>query len=94
MIDEVLKGTNSDDRHRGAIALIKQLNKAEAFGFVSTHDIELGNITNQLDKIKNYSFNSIIEGDEIIFDYTLTEGICKSLNATKLMQNIGIDIPE
>ena len=94
MIDEVLKGTNSDDRHKGATALIKQLNSTDAFGFVSTHDIELGNITNQLKHVKNYSFNSIIEGDEIIFDYTLTDGICKSFNATKLMQNMGIDIPD
>lgn len=92
MVDEVLKGTNSEDRHKGAIALIRQLNKAEAFGFVSTHDIGLGNITNELQGVKNYSFNSIIEGDEIIFDYTLTEGICKSFNATKLMQKMGIQI--
>lgn len=92
MVDEVLKGTNSEDRHKGAIALIKQLNKQHAFGFVSTHDIGLGNITNELQGVKNYSFNSIIEGDEIIFDYTLTEGICKSFNATKLMQKMGIEI--
>lgn len=94
MIDEVLKGTNSEDRHKGASALIHQLNKAYAFGFVSTHDIELGNITNELKGVKNYSFNSVIEGDEIIFDYTLTEGICKSFNATKLMQLMGIEIIE
>lgn len=94
MIDEVLKGTNSEDRHKGAIALIKQLNSAYAFGFVSTHDIELGNITNELNGVKNYSFNSEIIGDEIKFDYTLTPGICKSFNATKLMQKMGIQIPE
>lgn len=94
MIDEVLKGTNSKDRHKGALALIKQLNLAYAFGFVSTHDIELGNITNELKGVKNYSFNSEIIGDEIKFDYTLTPGICKSFNATKLMQKMGIQIPE
>ncbi len=93
MIDEVLKGTNSEDRHKGALALIKQLNQAYAFGFVSTHDIELGNITNELQGVKNYSFNSEIIGDEIKFDYTLTPGICKSFNATKLMQKMGIQIP-
>lgn len=92
MVDEVLKGTNSEDRHKGAIALIRQLNKKHAFGFVSTHDIGLGNITNELQGVKNYSFNSVIKGDEIIFDYTLTEGICKSFNATKLMQQMGIEI--
>lgn len=92
MIDEVLKGTNSEDRHKGAIALIRQLNQQHAFGFVSTHDIGLGNITNELKGVKNYSFNSVIAGDEITFDYTLTEGICQSFNATKLMQKMGIEI--
>lgn len=94
MIDEVLKGTNSEDRHKGAIALVKQLNKAHAFGLVSTHDIVLGNLTNELQGVKNYSFNSQIVADEIIFDYTLTDGICQSFNATKLMQKMGIEIPE
>ena len=94
MIDEVLKGTNSEDRHKGAIALIKQLNKANAFGFVSTHDIVLGNITNELEGVKNYSFNSTISGDEIHFDYTLTPGLCKGFNATKLMQLMGIEVEQ
>lgn len=94
MIDEVLKGTNSEDRHKGAIALIKQLNRSNAFGLVSTHDLVLGSLANQLKGVKNYSFNSEIKGDEINFDYTLTDGICKSFNATKLMQNMGIDIPD
>ncbi|KYG84515.1 hypothetical protein AWW67_05235 [Roseivirga seohaensis] len=92
MIDEVLKGTNSEDRHTGAIALIRQLNKSYAFGFVSTHDLTLGKITTELQGIKNYSFNSVIENDDIIFDYTLTPGLCKSFNATKLMQKMGIEI--
>ncbi|MGW8121771.1 MutS-related protein [Roseivirga echinicomitans] len=92
MIDEVLKGTNSEDRHTGAIALIRQLNKSHAFGFVSTHDLTLGKITTELQGIKNYSFNSVIENDDIIFDYTLTPGLCKSFNATKLMQKMGIEI--
>ncbi|MBO6661593.1 MAG: hypothetical protein JJ909_16950 [Roseivirga sp.] len=92
MIDEVLKGTNSDDRHKGATALIKQLNKTNAFGFVSTHDIVLGNMTNELAGVKNYSFNSTITGNEIHFNYKLTPGLCKSFNATKLMQLMGIEV--
>ena len=93
MIDEVLKGTNSDDRHKGALALIKQLNKTNAFGLVSTHDLVLGGITNELSGVRNYSFNSRIENEEILFDYQLTPGICKSFNATQLMKNMGIEIP-
>lgn len=94
MLDEILKGTNSQDRHLGAIALIKQLSKLDASGFVSTHDIELGKIKDEIPSIENYSFNSDIIGDEIIFDYKVTPGICKNFNASKLMEKMGIRINE
>lgn len=94
MIDEVLKGTNSEDRHKGAKALIKQLHRAPSFGLLSTHDIVLGKMTNELPSVKNFSFNSTVTGDEIEFDYQLTPGICKGFNASKLMQLMGIEIPE
>lgn len=94
-LDEILKGTNSKDRHLGAVALVKQLHKRQASGMVSTHDLELGNLENEMPgAVKNYSFNSKIEGDKILFDYKLTEGICGSFNASKLMQLMGIAIEE
>lgn len=94
MLDEILKGTNSQDRHHGAASLIRQLSKLEATGFVSTHDLELGRLEEELPKVKNYSFISTIENDEIYFDYKLHEGICKSFNASKLMAKMGIAVEE
>ncbi len=90
MLDEILKGTNSQDRHRGAASLIRQLSKLDASGFVSTHDLELGSMESELPQVKNYSFTSTIEQDEIYFDYKLYEGVCKSFNASKLMAKMGI----
>lgn len=92
MLDEILKGTNSKDRHRGAEALIKQLSQLDCTGMISTHDIELGELTKTLPNVVNYSFNSKIVGEEIIFDYKLESGICHSFNASKLMQKIGIEL--
>ena len=94
MLDEILKGTNSQDRHHGAASLIKQLSQLEATGFVSTHDLELGALEETLPRVKNYSFTSTIEQDEICFDYTLHEGVCKSFNASKLMAKMGIAVEE
>lgn len=92
-LDEILKGTNSRDRHLGAQALIRQLHQRNASGLVSTHDLELGQMENQNpDYIQNYSFNSTISGDQILFDYKLQPGVCNSFNASKLMQLIGIDM--
>ncbi|WKN33116.1 DNA mismatch repair protein MutS [Porifericola rhodea] len=94
MLDEILKGTNSQDRHNGAASLIRQLSKLAAFGFVSTHDLELGNMEKELTNVSNYSFTSTIENDEIYFDYQIHEGICKSFNASKLMEKMGIAMQE
>ncbi|WP_245842228.1 MutS-related protein [Pontibacter ummariensis] len=93
LLDEILKGTNSRDRHLGAMSLIRQLHKRNASGLISTHDLELGAMEQELpESVYNYSFNSDIVGDEIRFDYKLTKGICRSFNASKLMQLMGIEI--
>ena len=91
-LDEILKGTNSADRHKGAEALIRQLSKLEVSGFVSTHDIELGEMAKKMDTVNNYSFESIIDNGNINFDYKIREGICQSFNASELMRQMGIDV--
>lgn len=91
-LDEILKGTNSADRHKGAEALIRQLSKLKVSGFVSTHDIELGEMAKKMNTVNNYSFESIIDNGNINFDYKIREGICQSFNASELMRQMGIDI--
>ncbi|MBW3130475.1 MutS-related protein [Hymenobacter profundi] len=95
LLDEILRGTNSLDRHRGAHALIHQLHQRRASGLISTHDLELAALADELPgAVQNFSFNSTIEGDEIRFDYQLTPGVCRAFNASKLMQLMGIAIEE
>jgi hypothetical protein len=90
ILDELLKGTNSEDRHKGSVALAEKLCQKNAFGMISTHDLSLGALAETHDLVKNYSFNSEIINDKIKFDYRLTEGVCKSFNASQLMKNMGI----
>ena len=94
MIDEVLKGTNSTDRHMGSVSLIKQLSGLNCFGWVSTHDLSLGEMTEKLESVDAMSFNSRVEGEDLIFDYKLSPGLCNSFNASFLMQKMGIEIDE
>ena len=93
-LDEILKGTNSADRHRGAEALIRQLHRTSASGFVSTHDLELGQLTDAGDFVRNFHFQSDLNNGELVFDYKLRNGICESFNASQLMRAIGIEIRE
>lgn len=92
LLDEMFKGTNSQDRYKGGASLIKQLNELNAFGIISTHDLELAHLTAKHMTIANFSFNSEIRESEIIFSYKLTPGICKDFNASALMKRSGIKI--
>lgn len=93
LLDEILRGTNSLDKHTGSEALIKQLIKQEAVAVLATHDVALANLENDFPgSLKNYHFDVQVEGEELYFDYKLKNGVCTSLNASILMKKIGIQI--
>jgi MutS domain V len=93
LLDEILRGTNSLDRHTGSEALIKQLIKNNAVGLLATHDLKLAELINQYpDNITNYHFDVQVNNEELYFDYKLKKGICQSMNASLLMKKIGIDL--
>ena len=92
LLDEMFKGTNSKDRHKGGFSLIKQLEGLNTFGIISTHDLELANLAGQHKIVSNYSFNSGIQEGELTFSYHLTDGLCKDFNASELMKKSGIRI--
>ncbi len=91
-LDEILKGTNSKDRHEGAKALMLQLHRTTASGFISTHDVELGDEFDNQGFAENYSFSSEVVNDDLVFDYKLRAGVCHSFNASMLMKGIGIEM--
>ena len=93
LLDEILRGTNSADRHTGSKALIKQLIQHNAAGLIATHDLELAKLADEYPgKLHNYHFDVQVTGDELYFDYKLKSGICKSMNASLLMKKIGIEL--
>ena len=93
LLDEILRGTNSLDRHTGSKALVKQLIKKNAVAMLATHDVELAQLEKEYPaNIHNYHFDAQIANEELYFDYKLKEGICKSINASILMRKIGIEL--
>ena len=93
LLDEILRGTNSLDRHTGSEALIKQLIKKEAAAIIATHDVALAELKKEFPQnILNYHFDVQVEKEELFFDYELKPGVCTSLNASILMKKIGIEI--
>jgi DNA mismatch repair ATPase MutS len=90
LLDEILKGTNTEDRIAGSEALIRQVRKTNAMGIISTHDIELAELDKKIESLKNFSFHSEIHDQSIDFDYKIKSGPCPSFNAHKLMELMGI----
>lgn len=94
LLDEIFKGTNSTDRHKGAQVLINQLVEVGGYGLVSTHDLELCDLEKTKKWIVNYNFQEYYTNNKIMFDYKLRSGRSKTQNAIHLMKLAGIDFNE
>jgi DNA mismatch repair ATPase MutS len=91
IIDEMLKGTNSTDKLNGSKELINQLISLKTHGIVATHDLGLTELVqNYPSSIKNQCFEVQLHADELKFDYKLSEGVTRTMNATFLMKKMGI----
>lgn len=94
ILDEILKGTNSVDKQAGSLSLIRHLMQYNLAGLFATHDLALGKLRDEFpENIQNLCFEIAIEGDRMEIDYRLREGVCKNLNASFLMKNMGILSP-
>ena len=93
ILDEILRGTNSKDKHAGSEALLKQLIDLNASGIIATHDVALGILEQSFPQhIINRCFEVDINGSELSFDYKLRDGVSKNMNATILMREMGITV--
>lgn len=91
IIDEMLKGTNSTDKLNGSRELIRQLITLKTHGIVATHDLNLTDLSQVYpEAIRNRCFEVQLHSDELTFDYKLTEGVTRTMNATFLMKKMGI----
>lgn len=91
LLDEILRGTNSDDKRNGTIEVVKKVIAKKAIGAIATHDIEVCLTTNEFpDILTNKCFEVEISNNELHFDYRLRDGICKNKSATFLMKKMGV----
>ncbi len=95
ILDEILKGTNSLDKQRGSLALVKQFVSKGANGIIATHDVLLGSLAEQLPgKVENFCFEADIIDNELVFGYKMRRGIVQNMNACFLMKKMGIDVSD
>jgi len=91
LLDEILRGTNSDDKRNGTIEVLKKVIAKKTIGAIATHDIEVCLTTNDYPGIlSNNCFEVEIRDNDLHFDYKLREGICKNKSATFLMKKMEV----
>ena len=90
ILDEILKGTNSKDKEEGSKRFVQKLVASKSTGIIATHDLGLCAISEELPQVKNKYFDAEIVNDELFFDYRYKEGICQNMNASFLLNKMGI----
>lgn len=93
LLDEILHGTNSHDRRRGAEAVIRSLVDRGGVGIVTTHDLALTRIADSMpNQAVNKHFEDTIVDGTMLFDYRLRDGVVERSNAIELMRMLGLDV--
>lgn len=93
LIDEMLQGTNSNDRRIGAEGILGALVEQGAIGLATTHDLaltELGGLGDGI--LRNIHFEDHLENGRLRFDYKLREGVVTKSNGLELMRAIGLRV--
>ena len=92
LIDEIFRGTNNREREIGSRAYMKALTGQNGVGVISTHDLELVHLEDDVSGILNYHFREDVTGGRMVFDYRLRQGPCPTTNALKIMRLEGLPV--
>lgn len=91
ILDEILRGTNSNDKRAGTQGLIHRLIAKNAVGIIATHDLIIGEMIEEYPHyLTNKCFEAQIIQNELLFDYKLRDGVCQQMSAAFLMKKMDI----
>ncbi|MBD2815341.1 hypothetical protein ID850_11290 [Xenorhabdus sp. Flor] len=95
LLDELLKGTNEQERNTAIIAILKKLCVQQAMGMITTHSTTLATNSDLQPISRNIYFEETIDEqsiEKICFSYRLKDGISYQTNAIKLFRMLGVDL--
>lgn len=93
LIDEVLQGTNSEERRVAARRILRHLLAAHAIGAVTTHDLALHEEPTLDAASTKVHFREDVDdtAEQVLsFDYRLRPGLATSRNALRLLRIVGL----
>ncbi len=94
LIDEIFRGTNNRERLIGSRSYLRALVGRNGTGVVSTHDLELVKLADEMPQLKNYHFRETVTDGKMVFDYKLRTGPSPTTNALKIMALEGLPVEE
>lgn len=94
LIDEIFRGTNNRERLIGARSFIRALAAEQGVGAVSTHDLELILLADEIPGVGNYHFREEVRDGRMVFDYRLRPGPSPTTNALAIMRSEGLPVDE
>jgi MutS domain V len=93
LLDELFHGTNSHDRRVGAQGVLRSLLDRGAIGLITTHDLALTEIADELaPRAVNVHFQDWFDDNAITFDYRMRPGPVTRSNALALMRAVGLEV--
>jgi hypothetical protein len=93
LFDELFHGTNSQDRRKGAEAVLRGLIDRGATGLITTHDLALAEIVTGIGpQAMNVHFEDHFEDGQMRFDYKMRLGVVGHSNALALMRAVGLQV--
>ena len=92
LLDEILQGTNSAERHIAVSQVVRHLLAQQAFGAISTHDLELAASDTLMSSGKCVHFRETLVKDDrrMTFDYQMRTGVAPTTNALVLLEMVGL----
>lgn len=94
LLDEILQGTNSNERQIAVASVLNKLLSFNACGLVSTHDLDLASAPDIESVSQVVHFREFFEnqdGQEVMrFDYQMRPGATPTTNALKLLKLVGL----
>ena len=93
LVDEMLSGTNSQDRRTASEAVIHALLERGAIGLTTTHDLALTRIAEEGSvAARNVHFADSADSGSLDFDYRLRPGVVQRSNALAIVEMLGIPL--
>lgn len=91
ILDEILRGTNSVDKLNGSREFVRRLLENNTPAIVATHDLKLAEMESEFpNNIFNQCFEVTLDDGQLEYSYKLSQGVTKTMNATYLMEEMGI----